>query len=82
LAYDQTPVTDAVRDVRVPDVSRRWLSFGATWRADKQFSYSVGLTHLFIKDSSVNLTSSSRSTLQGTYGVSSDIVAVSAQYSF
>jgi len=82
LAYDQTPVTDAVRDVRVPDVSRRWLSFGATWRADKQLSYSVGLTHLFIKDSSVNLTSSSRSTLQGTYGVSSDIVAVSAQYSF
>ncbi|MFX1681172.1 outer membrane protein transport protein [Mitsuaria sp. CC2] len=82
FAYDQTPVTDAVRDVRVPDVSRRWLSFGATWRANKQLAYSVGFTHLFIKDTSVNLTSPSASTLQGSYKVGSDILAVSAQYSF
>ena len=82
FAYDQTPVTDAVRDVRVPDVSRRWLSLGATWRASKQLAYSVGFTHLFIKDTSVNLTSPSASTLQGTYKVGSDILAVSAQYSF
>lgn len=32
FAYDQTPVTDEVRDVRVPDVSRKWLSLGASWR--------------------------------------------------
>jgi len=32
VAYDQTPVTDAVRDVRVPDVSRRWLSLGRRGR--------------------------------------------------
>ncbi|WP_431286017.1 outer membrane protein transport protein [Roseateles chitinivorans] len=82
FAYDQTPVTDAVRDVRVPDVSRRWLSLGATWRASKQLAYSLGYTHLFIKDTSVNLTSPSASTLQGTYKVGSDILAVSAQYSF
>ena len=82
FAYDQTPVTDAVRDVRVPDVSRRWLSLGATWRASKQLAYSVGYTHLFIKDTSVNLRSPSASTLQGTYNVGSDILAVSAQYSF
>lgn len=82
FAYDQTPVTDAVRDVRVPDVSRRWLSLGATWRASKQLAYSVGYTHLFIKDTSVNLTSPSASTLQGSYKVGSDILAVSAQYSF
>ncbi|WP_431258107.1 outer membrane protein transport protein [Roseateles chitinivorans] len=82
FAYDQTPVTDAVRDVRVPDVSRRWLSLGATWRTSKQLAYSVGYTHLFIKDTSVNLTSPSASTLQGSYKVGSDILAVSAQYSF
>jgi len=82
LAYDQTPVTDAVRDVRVPDVSRKWLSLGATWQASKPLTYSVGYTHLFIKDTSVSLTSSSGSTLQGSYKLRSDIVAVSAQYSF
>lgn len=82
FAYDQTPVPDALRDVRVPDVSRRWLSLGATWRASKQLAYSVGYTHLFIKDTSVNLSSPSASTLQGTYKVGSDILAISAQYSF
>lgn len=82
LAYDQTPVTDAVRDVRVPDVSRKWLSLGATWQASKLLAYSVGYTHLFIKDTSVSLTSSSGSTLQGSYKLRSDIVAVSARYSF
>jgi long-chain fatty acid transport protein len=82
VAYDQTPVTDAVRDVRVPDVSRKWLSLGATWQASKLLTYSVGYTHLFIKDTSVSLTSSSGSTLQGSYKLRSDIVAVSAQYSF
>jgi long-chain fatty acid transport protein len=71
-----------VRDVRVPDVSRKWLSFGATWQASKLLTYSVGYTHLFIKDTSVSLTSSSGSTLQGSYKLRSDIVAVSAQYSF
>ncbi len=82
FAYDQTPVTDAVRDVRVPDVSRRWLSVGATWRPTRQMAYSVGYTHLFISDTTVNLTSSSGSTLQGTYKLGSDILAVSARYSF
>jgi long-chain fatty acid transport protein len=82
FAYDQTPVTDAVRDVRVPDVSRKWLSLGATWRPSKQMAYSVGFTHLFIKDTHVDLSSASASTLQGSYKVGSDILAVSAQYSF
>ncbi len=59
------------------------LSLGATWRASKQSAYSLGYTHLFIKDTSVNLTSPSASTLQGvSYKVGSDILAVSAQYSF
>ena len=82
VAYDQTPVTDAVRDVRVPDVDRRWLSLGATWRASKRLSYSVGYTHLFLKDPSVDLRSASGSSLQGSYKLGSNIVAVSAQYAW
>ena len=48
----------------------------------KPLTYSVGYTHLFIEDTSVNLISSGASTLQGSYKLSSDIVAVSAQYHF
>jgi long-chain fatty acid transport protein len=82
LGYDQTPVTNALRDVRVPDVDRRWLSLGATWRASKRMSYSLGYTHLFLKDSAVNLTSPTASTLQGSYKLGSNILAVSAQYAW
>lgn len=75
-------MTDASRDVRVPDVSRRGLSLGTTWRASRQVTYSVGYTHLFIKDAGVSLTSATASTLQGTYKLASNIVAVSVQYGF
>lgn len=82
IGYDQTPVTNALRDVRVPDVDRRWLSLGATWRASKRMSYSLGYTHLFLKDAAVNLTSPTASTLQGSYKLGSNILAVSAQYAW
>src|SRR5690606_2782382 len=31
IAYDETPTSYAHRDVRVPDVTRKWLSFGIGW---------------------------------------------------
>lgn len=82
IAYDQTPVRSEVREVRVPDVSRKWLSLGATWRASKSFEYSVGYTHLFLDEPSVSLRSATGSSLRGAYDLDSDIVAVSMAYHF
>lgn len=82
LAYDESPVTNEVRDVRVPDVNRKWLSLGATWKPSKSFEYSAGYTHLFLDDPKIALDSATRSTLHGLYDLNSDIFSVSATYHF
>jgi len=82
IATDQSPVTDDIRDVRVPDSNRKWLSLGATYRASESAEYSVGYTHLFLDKPEVSVTSATGSSLQGKYDVGSDIVAFSAAYYF
>lgn len=82
IATDQSPVTDDIRDVRVPDTDRKWISLGATYRASASAEYSVGYTHLFLDEPEVSLVSATGSTLQGRYNVGSDILAFSAAYYF
>ncbi len=82
LAYDQTPTTDAHRDVRVPDTTRKWLSLGLTWAPSERAEYSFGYTHLFTKDPKVQLVSAYSSTLAGTYDVGGDVLAASINYKF
>lgn len=82
LATDQSPVTDGIRDVRVPDTDRKWLSLGATYRASESAEYSFGYTHLFLDEPEVSLVSATGSTVQGKYDVGTDIVAFSAAYYF
>ena len=82
LAYDQTPTTDAHRDVRVPDTTRKWLSLGMTYAASEKMEYSVGYTHLFTKDPNISSTSATNNTVTGKYKVSGDVLAASMQYKF
>jgi long-chain fatty acid transport protein len=82
VAYDQTPVRNGARDVRVPDVNRKWLAFGATWRASPSLEYSVGYTHLFLDKPSVDLRSPTASTVRGSYSLTSDMLAVALAYRF
>lgn len=82
LAYDQTPTTDAHRDVRVPDTSRKWVSLGLTWTPSESTEYSFGYTHLFTKDPRISSTSSTSSVITGTYDVTGDVLAGSFKYKF
>mgnify|MGYP000526263163 FL=1 len=85
VAYDQTPTTDAHRDVRVPDTSRKWLSFGLGWTPSENMEYNFGYTHLFTSDPNVNIagtTNNQGNTLQGKYKVRGDVLAASFQYKF
>ncbi|HIE4015862.1 TPA: outer membrane protein transport protein [Pseudomonas aeruginosa] len=82
VAYDESPVTSEVRDVRVPDVRRKWLSVGATWQPVRMWEYSLGYTHLFLDDPGISLTSGTSSTLSGTYEYGTDILAMAAVYRF
>lgn len=82
VAYDESPVTNAVRDVRVPDVQRKWLSVGATWQPTTAWEYSLGYTHLFLDDPEISLQSATRSSLRGTYKYGTDILSLAALYRF
>jgi len=82
VAYDQSPTSYAYRDVRVPDVTRKWLSVGLGWTPSEKIEYNFGYTHLFTNDPAVNLVSATGSTLQGKYDVGGDILAASINYKF
>ncbi len=85
VAYDQTPTTDAHRDVRVPDTSRKWLSFGLGWTPSANMEYNFGYTHLFTSDPNVNVpatTNNQGNSLSGKYKVRGDVLAASFQYKF
>ena len=82
VAYDQTPTTDEHRDVRVPDVSRRWLSFGLGWTPSAKTEFNFGYTHLFTDDPSFNATSATGNVLKGKYKVRGDVLAASINYKF
>lgn len=82
VAYDETPTTAAHRDVRVPDVSRKWLSFGLGWTPSERIEYNFGYTHLFTNDPTISNLSATSSTLDGSYDVGGDILAASINYKF
>jgi long-chain fatty acid transport protein len=90
VALDKTPVSDATRTPRIPDADRTWVSFGASWQATPWFGLDAGYTHLFCKNSTVNLQAGgdptnqdfTRGNLSGTYKNSIDVLALQARFSF
>jgi len=85
VALDQTPTTDAHRDARVPDTSRKWLSLGVGWTPSANTEYNFGYTHLFTSDPNVNVratTANQGNSLSGKYKVRGDVLAASFQYKF
>lgn len=84
VAYDETPTTYAHRDVRVPDVTRKWLSFGLGWTPSENTEFNFGYTHLFTNKPAVNTLPSAGTgnLLQGKYKVRGDILAASINYKF
>jgi long-chain fatty acid transport protein len=82
VAYDETPTTYSHRDVRVPDVTRKWLSFGLGWTPKENTEINFGYTHLFTNEPAINATSSTGNVLQGKYKVGGDILAASINYKF
>jgi long-chain fatty acid transport protein len=82
VAYDETPTSYAHRDVKVPDVTRKWLSFGLGWTPSEKTEFNFGYTHLFTNEPAINIVSATGSTLKGKYDVGGDILAASVNYKF
>jgi len=82
LAYDQTPTTDAHRDVRVPDTTRKWVTLGLGYNASENMEFNLGYLHIFASDPSVTTVSETGNVTRGKYKVVGDVLAASLNYKF
>ena len=55
VAYDESPIPNDFREVRVPDNDRIWVSIGATYSAGENTDISFAFGHLFLAESDVSL---------------------------
>jgi len=85
-AFDQAPVSDQFRTVRIPDNNRFWLSVGGQYKPGKEGAFDFGYSHLFVSNSTLNQSAAAnpdlagKGYLVGSYKNSVDIL--SAQYSY
>lgn len=91
IAWDQSPVDDDNRTVRLPDADRYWLSFGAQYKFGKGGALDLGYTHLFVPSPSIDRTralgitpplSALSTTVTGEYDTSIDILGVQLTWTF
>lgn len=89
LGFEQSPVSDRVRIPLLPDNDRIWVSVGSTYRVSKDLSFDLAYSHLFVKDTSINVSPTSGNPWYDPYipisyigDVAShvDIVSVSLKY--
>lgn len=66
--YDESPVRNAYRGVRLPDADRYALAVGAHYQALKTLGIDVGWNHLFIKNANINLNAVSGTQVANTNG--------------
>jgi long-chain fatty acid transport protein len=85
VAYDQTPVSDATRTPRLPDVNRFWLAIGTHWQQSEMISMDFAYAHLFSDDVPLNQTGGNPllyGSLVGEQSSDIDIVGVQVNVRF
>jgi len=90
LAWDQTPVQDQFRTVRLPDNDRYWLAVGVGYRPSKNLAFDVGYTYIWFPTASINMTQTQpgvssalgTSTVIGEYKNFANTLAVQVSYTF
>lgn len=88
VAYDQAPVADQFRTVRIPDNNRFWLSLGGQYKPSKQGAFDFGYSHLFVSNGVLNQSAAAnpdlagKGYLTGSYNNSVDILSAQYSYSF
>jgi long-chain fatty acid transport protein len=90
IAWDQSPVNDDNRTVRLPDNDRYWLSLGAQYKFGKGGALDVGYAHLFVPSPDITrtaplnqpLTAFSTTVGPGDYSSSVDILGVQFTWTF
>jgi long-chain fatty acid transport protein len=81
FAYDQTPTTDQLRDYRLPDSDRYWLSTGASYRLTDDITITGSYTHIFFANNTVDHTGVFDTVLANT-NAEADLVSADAVMKF
>jgi long-chain fatty acid transport protein len=87
LNYEQSPVTDRVRSVNLPDSNRIMLGLGGSYQINSQMSVDVAFAHVFHSSAPINLTSPLNPNFTGVpfYGhavVETNMIALTGNYHF
>ncbi|MBX9705870.1 MAG: outer membrane protein transport protein [Gammaproteobacteria bacterium] len=89
VGYDQSPVNDDDRDIRLPDSDRRIVATGLAYQATDNLKINVGYAHFFSNAASVDDTEESMKiglpiavTEEGTSYASADVFGLAVNYSF
>jgi len=86
VAYEESPITDTTRTTRLPDNNRWWVGAGLTYNWSQNFSIELGYSHIFVKDTAINIVPGNPSfnpllgTFVGTADTSIDIISLGLRY--
>ncbi|MBT2117491.1 OmpP1/FadL family transporter [Dyella sp. LX-66] len=83
VSVDTTPTYAATRSPRVPDSTRKFLSFGVGYKASEHFEINAGYTHIFVNEAHMNgAISATNDVLTGSSDDYGNLLSLSAQYKF
>jgi long-chain fatty acid transport protein len=97
IAWDQSPVNDENRTVRLPDNDRFWVALGVQYKFGKGGALDIGYAHLFLQSPDINQTKQQvipaqppalpfavtvTNNVRGDYDSSVDIIGVQLTWTF
>jgi long-chain fatty acid transport protein len=88
VAWEQSPIDDRVRSLRLPDNDRLWVSAGLSYRWNQQLTLELGYSHLFVDETPINLVPGNPSfnpgsgTFVGYADSQVDIISLGIRYLF
>ena len=88
VAFESSPVTDAVRGSRLPDTDSVWLSTGATYNWNERLALELAYSHIFLDDAPINLVPGNPNfnpalgTFIGTAHNQVDVISFALRYKF
>ncbi|WEN15251.1 outer membrane protein transport protein [Rhodanobacter sp. AS-Z3] len=82
VAVDSSPTYLAVRDVRVPDATRRLVTVGVGYKASEHFEINASYAHIFVSQAHIQSSSSTHDVITGNFEDYGNLLSLSAQYKF
>lgn len=85
VAFDETPVSDQDRTVRLPDQDRKWIAVGGSYKFSQTGKLDFGYAHLFLSDAPIDQTRGNAAAfgrVAGSYEGSINIFSAQYTHSF